>query len=354
MYLTISTYSRMFTNATRRLSCSKSRQRLFTKVIYICFLFINIRNIFLNSNGFLPDPLQRPPIDIYIRFPFNIDIKHIYLSPSIGHHRSTLIEISVNHQIIDEKISWLINPPNTLNMKQLSFYRIAQILNEDETIRRLEIYDQDNEQSNVNTTKYRFSSNTHLINCSTIKITIKRTWRLSSGALKYLQIWGVLSNSVPIELKTKLQQIISPPPPPSKPSSTNDEIPSQSSSTTDEIPSEFLDSLTFDLMLIPMLLPSGHLIDRTTLEKCISEDTRWCRLPRDPFTLESFTEMTQPVVAQQLKIRIDRFLSEHQNNPQYRHHGRLLDANQPIRDKNLFSSKRKSNDDHNNQSKTKR
>jgi hypothetical protein len=106
-------------------------------------------------------------------------------------------------------------------------------------------------------------------------------------------------------------------------------------------------------MLIPMLLPSGHLIDRTTLEKCINEDIHWCRLPRDPFTLESFTDITQPVVAQQLKIRIDRFLSEHQNDPKYRNHKRLLDANQPIRDRNIFSYKRKYSDDNDKQSHTK-
>lgn len=100
-------------------------------------------------------------------------------------------------------------------------------------------------------------------------------------------------------------------------------------------------------MLIPMLLPSGHLIDRTTLEKCIQEDIKWSRLPRDPFTLESFTDITQPTVAQQLKIRIDQFLSEQQNNPKYRHHQRLLDAKQPIRDINIFSYKRKSPDDDN-------
>jgi len=223
----------------------------------------------------------------------------------------------------------------------MSFYRIAQILNEDETIRRIEIYDQDNEQSNINTIKYRFSSNTHLINCSTIKITIKRTYRLSSCTLKYLQIWGILSNSIPMELKTKVQQIISPP---SSSQSTNEKL---SSEPIDDIPSEFLDSLTFDLMLIPMLLPSGHLIDRTTLEKCIAEDIQWCRLPRDPFTLESFTDITQPVVAQQLKIRIDQFLSEHQNDPKYCNHQRLLDANKPIRDINVFSYKRKYSDDNN-------
>jgi hypothetical protein len=257
-----------------------------------------------------------------------------------------LIEFSVNHQRIDEKSSWLINSVNKSNIKQFSFYRIAQILNEDETIRRIEIYDQDNEQSNTNTAKYRFSSNTHLINCSTIKITIKRTYRLSSCAIKYLQIWGILSNSIPLEFKNKLEQILFPPA-----RTITENLPTD---IIDEIPSDFLDSLTFDLMLIPMLLPSGHLIDRTTLEKCIAEDIRWSRLPRDPFTLESFTELTQPVVAQQLKIRIDQFLSEHQNDPKYRNHRRLLDAKQVIPDRNIFSYKRKSSDDHDQQTNTKR
>ncbi|CAF3433191.1 unnamed protein product [Rotaria socialis] len=312
----------------------------------------NLAKDFSQNNGFLADPLQRLPIDIYIRFPFNIDIKHIYMSPTIGHHRSTLIEFSVNHQIIDEKTSWLINSSNKsniVNTNHISFHRIAQILNEDETTRRIEIHDQDNEQQPTDhTIRYRFSSNLHLINCSTIKITIKRKWRLSTCALKYLQIWGVLSNSIPIELKNKLQQIISPP---SKESpSTNN----RNASPLDEIPSDFLDSLTCDLMLIPMLLPSGHLIDRTTLEKCIAEDIRWCRSQRDPFTLEAFTELTQPVVAQQLKVRIDHFLSEHQNDPKYRNHERLLDANRPIQNVNLFSHKRKSIDDNDQQTKTKR
>ncbi|CAF0997611.1 unnamed protein product [Adineta ricciae] len=295
----------------------------------------NLAKDFSQNHGFLADSLQRPPIDIYIRFPLNIDIKHIYLGPSIGHHRSTLIEFCVNHQMIDEKTSWLVdssNKSNLVNVKQLSFHRIAQILNENENTQRIEIYDHETEQSNSNTFAYRFSANTHLINCSTIKLTIKRAWRVSSCALKYLQIWGSLSNSIPAEFKTKLEQILFPTP--AKPLEINE---ATCSKTSEEIPSDFLDALTSDLMLIPMLLPSGHIIDQTTLEKCIAEDTRWCRLPRDPFTLKSFTEITQPVVAQQLKMRIDQFLSEHQNDPKYRQYGRVLDPRPTIPDMFKFN-----------------
>ena len=342
----------MFTNATRRIRSRESRSRFFSQVSK---RLTHSRGtlIFFISNGFLADALQRPPVDIYIRFPFNIDIKSISLGPSIGRHRSTLIEFCVNHQKITDEYSWLIHPAqksNLLPIRQLHFTRIAQILNEDEHVRRIEISDQNNEQSNDNTAKYRFGSITHLINCSTIKLTIKRAYRLTSCALKYLQIWGVLSNSIPSEFKTKLEQILFPPP--ATPSLT----PSTSEST-EEIPSDFLDALTCDLMLVPMLLPSGHLIDRSTLDKCIAEDLRWSRLPRDPFTLESFTEVTQPVVAQELKIRIDQFLSEHQNDPKYRRYGRLLNAKEIIPDRNIFSSKRKSSpddDDHDRPSTNKR
>ena len=225
----------------------------------------------------------------------------------------------------------------------MSFHRIAQIFNEDETTRRIEIFDQDNEQSAPQTSKYRFSANTHLINCSTIKITIKRTSRLSSCALKYLQIWGSLANSIPTDLRRTLDRIISPQALPVAPTSDT----SQPPSTKNEIPDDFLDALTFDLMLIPMLLPSGYLIDRSTLEKCLAEDQRWSRLPRDPFTLVSFTEMTQPVVAQQLKLRIDQFLSERQNDPKYRQYGRVLDPSKSSSQMNLFSRKRKLSDEHN-------
>lgn len=247
---------------------------------------------------------------------------------------------------MDDKTSWLVNTSarsQLKNPRQLPFQRIAQILNEDETTRRIEIFDHDNDQSSAHTSKYRFSSNSHLINCSTLKITIKRTWRLSSCALKYLQIWGSLSNSIPADLMRRLDQMICPPPLPAVPLS---DMP-QPSSTTNEIPSEFLDALTCDLMLIPMLLPSGYLIDRSTLEKCLAEDQRWSRFPRDPFTLVSFTEMTQPVVAQQLKLRIDQFLSEHQNDPKYRHYGRVLDPSKSTRQMNRFSRKRKLSDEQN-------
>lgn len=51
-----------------------------------------------------------------------------------------------------------------------------------------------------------------------------------------------------------------------------------------EVPSEFLDKITYEVMHIPMLLPSGHCVDRSTVEKLGNNDALYGRAPTDPFT----------------------------------------------------------------------
>ena len=51
-----------------------------------------------------------------------------------------------------------------------------------------------------------------------------------------------------------------------------------------EIPEQFLDEITCEMMLLPMLLPSGHFVDRSTLEKLQHTDSVYGRAPSDPFT----------------------------------------------------------------------
>lgn len=53
---------------------------------------------------------------------------------------------------------------------------------------------------------------------------------------------------------------------------------------TDTVPERFLDEITYELMALPMLLPSGHFVDRSTLEKLQHTDSVYGRPPSDPFT----------------------------------------------------------------------
>jgi len=74
-----------------------------------------------------------------------------------------------------------------------------------------------------------------------------------------------------------------------------------------DVPEEFLDSITQTLMLLPMALPSGHHVDRSTVDRCGQMFASWGGQPRDPFTGRLFSESHQPVFNAALKARIDKF-----------------------------------------------
>ena len=62
--------------------------------------------------------------------------------------------------------------------------------------------------------------------------------------------------------------------------------PSVVSTTTPTVPSRLLDEITYETMLIPMLLPSGHYVDQSTVHKLEQMDLLYGRRPCDPFTGE--------------------------------------------------------------------
>lgn len=74
------------------------------------------------------------------------------------------------------------------------------------------------------------------------------------------------------------------------------------------IPEEFLDPITQEVMMLPMLLPSGVSVDNTTLEEHQKREATWGRPPNDPFTGVPFSSTSQPLPNPHLKNRIDRFL----------------------------------------------
>lgn len=78
-----------------------------------------------------------------------------------------------------------------------------------------------------------------------------------------------------------------------------------------DVPEEFLDPITLEIMPYPMLLPSGKVIDQSTLEKCNRSEAAWGRVPSDPFTGVAFTPHSQPLPHPSLKARIDHFLLQH-------------------------------------------
>ncbi|KAK2837777.1 hypothetical protein Q5P01_014989 [Channa striata] len=74
------------------------------------------------------------------------------------------------------------------------------------------------------------------------------------------------------------------------------------------IPEDFLDPITQEVMMLPILLPSGVSVDTSTLEEYQKREATWGRPPNDPFTGVPFTSTSQPLPNPQLKTRIDHFL----------------------------------------------
>ena len=115
----------------------------------------------------------------------------------------------------------------------------------------------------------------------------------------------------------------------------------ESDEATSSIPEEFIDAITCNIMTIPMLLPSGHNIDSTTLDKHSAAEQVWGRMPSDPFTGIPFSAMYKAVPNSALKVRIDKFLLSSGLNVQGlgRTVGRAKEASAGIRWQKMKSPK---------------
>lgn len=94
----------------------------------------------------------------------------------------------------------------------------------------------------------------------------------------------------------------------------NDQQITEKNSDSFKICEDFLDSITYEVMTYPMVLPCGKYVDRSTIEKCFEHDTTYGRIPCDPFTGIPFTDTLKPIPVPELKGRIDSFLIKHADN----------------------------------------
>lgn len=83
--------------------------------------------------------------------------------------------------------------------------------------------------------------------------------------------------------------------------------------SNDIIPQEFIDDLTNEIMILPYILPSGKIVDKSTIEKHNEQEMKWNRQPNDPFTSIPYNDKSKPVYHTSLKARIDEFLIQNEN-----------------------------------------
>ena len=191
----------------------------------------------------------------------------------------------------------------------------------------------------------RQSKNLNLV--KSLRVRIIKTSGSSVPALASVQAWGYLAYSCPAPLarsilsKWRTSNIIQQRPvcdsaaaaaavdaaahlhrvgkeeEGNKEAHENAAAPSYSSLADDDfqIPQEFLDALTFEIMALPVRLPSGNVIDERTLERFTQQEAIWGRSPSDPFTGQLITDTRRPLYDTSLKQRIDSFLLNESHRP---------------------------------------
>ncbi|CAO1442966.1 unnamed protein product [Diamesa tonsa] len=263
--------------------------------------------------GFMCYSVSKPPIDITIVLKVKINLKnikvHSVLSPSL---KSTKFQIFVSNEnydgesvfkkigdfgLTDEQQGFILRSSNN------NFAENEQLLYSNKCV--------------YPSTKYAIK------NVNTFKISIFGTKNGRAPVLKSIEIWGIPSASnSPSEINQlykqyngeKKQQICC--------LQTKLEATNKKYIESFDIPEEFVDVITCEIINIPMVLPSGNIVDMLTIEKCKNNEEKMGRLPSDPFTGLIYTPNNQPLFNAALKARIDEFKLKNSHEIEIKNSGR--------------------------------
>ena len=314
------------------------------------------------SKGFLAETFVRPPVDVTLHFPCNVDIESVVICGRVGMQKTCGVEMLLNtnrihyNSVSDVKLALVEIADSDLEYESAGFacdmnsYMFA-FRNPRFRIRRP--FDEIETQCNQSEADHvvrnlRFRPPTELHHVSHLTIRLNRTKQSGPPALGWIKVWGQPSRNCPEKLQLELFKIISKASESQSYISCSSKMPntlngekfvSQNTKagtrgrtrnrdvicdTESDIPTEFLDPLTQHIMALPVLLPSGHTIDQSSLERHNNTQASWGRPAADPFTGVPFTESSKPVPNTSLKLRLDAFLLRHGHMKQVAEAGRTL------------------------------
>jgi len=314
---------------------------------------ISKKRSFHHQSAFLCEHYMKCPVEVVLTFPCLIDISSVVIQPKASSHRTKEFEMyttyqtpvvpdrsKVNKEPNETEIDNALYPccyPNDYNdveilkARALSCFSFAgkykEQLGLDQTPDRL-IFTGPSNKKLYDTKANDLLLNLKLVSCCS-NLVIKIKWA-SVPAISSLQVWGRLSNKNPKYVSKELEKLLRKinkdrvvkisikksnkictfPKNTHEQSLTNclENVKNRNSTINGDIPEEFMDPITFFIMTVPMMLPSGNTIDKNTLEKYINEEEKYGRLPSDPFTGIVFHGSKTPIPNSSLKARIDDYL----------------------------------------------
>ncbi|XP_055467893.1 RING finger protein 37 isoform X1 [Psammomys obesus] len=294
------------------------------------------------SHGFRTEYFIRPPVYVTVSFPFNVEICRINIDLTAGGCQSvTGLELYTStlssRASRDSQECWTAGPMETLVPDKEAFTLVGKVLlkNQNHVVFTHRGFKARPPFSPMEVTllsptvvaqELWNKGALSLSHVAHLKIGITHVTGSGISSIKRLEVWGqpaktcsqevinsvllIASESLPQD--SGLHSIVLP-----MESDCDARVQSEGQQAPctleemSEVPEEFLDPITLEIMPCPMLLPSGKVIDQSTLEKCNLSEAAWGRVPSDPFTGLAFTPQSQPLPHPSLKARIDRFLLQH-------------------------------------------
>ncbi|CRL07314.1 CLUMA_CG020293, isoform A [Clunio marinus] len=287
--------------------------------------FYDLKNLISNDIdkrriGFMAFHVSRPPISITITFKWKINLKVIKVYSVLSSLRSTQFQVFVQcRNYSGEEI----------------FRKIGDVsLNDDHDGFYLKTEDvKSTKDGNLKFETIFPYARQSIKSINVIKIVIQNTKLKRAPVLRKLEIWGIPSfknSRSDIQLIRSLWNHQEP----SQSSLTRRAVPLQNDATMKieqieqfDIPGEFLDSITHELLTMPFVLPSGNIIDESTIEKHNRNECSYGRLPSDPFTGVIYTAKSQPIFNASLKARLDLFKMQNSYEKEVKNSGRTIGTN---------------------------
>ncbi|XP_014663380.1 PREDICTED: RING finger protein 37-like [Priapulus caudatus] len=291
------------------------------------------------SRGFLAERFVRPPVTITVTLPLNVDVSHVVVTTTVGAQTTTGLEILAAHGAPGSPadLEACLDGGEMPDWRQVTFAVVARASSRvaespppssyvfvNARFRETRSAGAFGRALPVGGTArpMRHRDPVVLARARHVAVRITSTAAACVPALGSVEIWGQPAAGTAMQLVRELTtlhrsltlrhvattcspggantlaEIACPP----------RDVAGGPEPDCDAIPPDFLDAITFEVMSLPVLLPSGHTVDRRTLERHAAEEERWGRPPSDPFTGVRFSRAAASLPNTPLKARIDAFL----------------------------------------------
>lgn len=263
--------------------------------------------------GFMAYRVVKPPIDLEFNLMCCMELVAIKIWPKIDSLKSIGFEIFANGNDIQTEYRKI---GSHFNLKENGI----QFINKNTTECNV------SQEMDFAISPFYQSAQNQLRKVKNVKIVIKQTEKCIP-VIKRLEILGTISKFATEKQRLNIQRTIQEIAKEKVGSLVRDEAERQFVNTSPDrqpkidnaanVPEIFLDAITYDIMALPIVLPSGKTIDNTTLMKHNQQEEKWGRSASDPFTGQMFTSTRKPVLNASLKVQIDAFLLKNSSNKEF-------------------------------------